>query len=831
VKTPTSQRTWSLGCLLLAAVLAFTGCAAQEAFKHGNELIASGDDQAGLVALEEAARLDPDNIQYRIALTRQRTALIYGLTADADRALREDKLTEAEAIFRRMLVVEPSNAVALQGLEALTVERRHRARVAEAEALLARDPAGNATAALVALRDVLAENPHQKQAVNLRERIEDELSKKEPSVARLAAAYRKPITLEFRDAPLKSIFDAISKISGLNFFFDKDIRPDLRATVLAKDTSIEDTIKVLLVTNQLEQRVLGENAILIYPNTPAKLKDYQTLKVRTFYLANADVKGVSNTIKTLLKTQDLVVDERLGLIIMRDTAEAIGLAERLIALQDLSDPEVMLEVEILEIKRARLIELGVRLPPSATLTPLVAEGQTLTLAQLLDINKETTAVDIGGVTVNMRKEDQDANILANPRIRVRNKDPATVLIGDRVPVITTTSTSTGFVSESVNYVDVGLRLDVEPNIYLDGEVAIKIKLEVSNLVREVLSKSGTLAYQIGTRSANTTLRLRDGETQILAGLISDEDRVTANKFPGLGDLPVLGRLFGSKRNDRQRSEIVLSITPRIVRSLRRPDLMAAEFDSGTQSSLGASSLNFSSTASADNKAAAANGTAAGSAPLIDAPAAVPTAASASAPPPGVPAAAAAPAAVGVPANPPGNGSAAPAPAESAPVFNATPSTMPVVTDPLTAATPSAPVGALALSWNGPRQVRTGEQFSAVLRLSTESPVRSLPLMVSFDPRMFQVVRVDEGDFLRQSGGQTSFNQRVDAAQGRVFVSAVRLNTAGNDNGTNGAGSVVNLSFKAIASGSGTIRLQSLAPEPAYDVSRAVPLDLQLKVVP
>ena len=820
-------RLLTRSCVIFAAVLAFAGCEAQEAFKHGNELIAAGQNEEGLVALEEAARLDPDNIQYRIALTRQRTALIYRMTADADRALREDKLTEAEAIFRQMLVIEPQNAVARQGLEALTVERRHRARVAEAEALFARDPAGNATAALVALRDVLAENPHQKQAVNLRERIEDELSKKEPSVARLAATYRKPITLEFRDAPLKSIFDAISRISGLNFFFDKDIRPDLRATVLAKDTSIEDAIKVLLVTNQLEQRVLGDNAILIYPNTPAKLKDYQTLKVRTFYLANADVKGVSNTLKTLLKTQDLVVDERLGLIIMRDTAEAIGLAERLIALQDLSDPEVMLEVEIMEIKRARLMELGVRLPPSATLTPLVAEGQTLTLAQLLDLNKETTAVDIGGVTVNARKEDQDANILANPRIRVRNKDPATVLNGDRVPVITTTSTSTGFVSESVNYVDVGLRLDVEPNIYLDGEVAIKIKLEVSNLVREVLSKSGTLAYQIGTRSANTTLRLRDGETQILAGLISDEDRVTANKFPGLGDLPVLGRLFGSKRSDRQRSDIVLSITPRIVRSLRRPDLIAAEFESGTQTSLGASNLNFSSSASADNKAGVTTGAPASATPN-EANAAQPPAAPATN---GASALAATPSGATAPAGNPAGGSALPTAPAEAPVFNATPSTMPVVTDPLIAATPSAPVGALALSWNGPRQVRAGEQFSAVLRLSTESPVRSLPLMVSFDPRMFQVVRVDEGDFLRQSGGQTSFNQRVDAAQGRVFVSAVRLNTAGNDNGTNGAGSVVNLTFKAIASGSGSIRLQSVTPEPAYDVSRAVPLDLQLKVVP
>lgn len=784
--------------MVLIIALALSGCAAQQAYRSGHLLIEQGKYEEGLLQLEEAVRRSPKNVQYRVTLSGQRSSAVFRQLQEAEADLRAGRLADAERSYRRVQTIDPSNAMARQGLDAVVMERRHREKLTGAEGLFKADPLVNAAAALTTVRNVLAENPRQREALNLRARIEDVLAKQDAPVAKLAAVYRKPITLEFRDAPLKSVFEAISRISGLNFFFDKDLRPDLKATILAKDTSIEDAIRILLVTNQLEQQVLGNNAILIYPNTPQKLKDYQTLMLRTFYLANADVKAMSNTIKTMLKTQDLVIDERLGLLIMRDTPEAIRLAERLVDLQDLADPEVMLDVEILEIKRSRLLELGIRLPDQASLTPLSTEGSALTLKQLLHINQNTTQASVGGVTINARKEDQDGNILANPRIRVRNKDPAQVLIGDRVPVITTTSTSTGFVSESVTYVDVGLKLEVEPNIYLDGEVAIKIKLEVSNLVREVISKSGTLAYQIGTRSANTVLRLKDGETQILAGLISDEDRATANKFPVLGELPILGRLFGSRKDDRQRSEIVLSITPRLVRSLRRPDLISAEFESGTQTSIGARSLTMGSANKEDTQRK-------------------PSAASDSATPP---------------ASPPPPISIAPTAtvpaAVDVPVSADTSSTA----EPVRSGSEKASVPEVArFEWKAPSEVRAGEQFGAVLSVTSQGPLRALPLMVSYDPKVLQLVNVEEGEFLRQGGAQTSFNHRNDPAQGRIFLAAVRPSVSGNDNGVNGTGSIVSFAFKAVGSGKSAIKLISATPEPMKDVSLSVPLEHTISVLP
>jgi general secretion pathway protein D len=193
--------------------------------------------------------------------------------------------------------------------------------------------------------------------------------------------------------------------------------------------------------------------------------------------------------------------------------------------------------------------------------------------------------------LTLRQQDGSTSVLANPRIRVKNREKAKVHIGDRVPVITTTAAAAGgFVSESVSYLDVGLKLEVEPLIYLEDDVGIKVGLEVSNIVREVrgaTSTSNTLAYQIGTRNASTTLRLRDGETQILAGLISDEDRRSANRVPGIGDLPVVGRLFSATRDTTAKTEIVLLITPRLMRTLARPDARSIEFAAGTEAAAGA----------------------------------------------------------------------------------------------------------------------------------------------------------------------------------------------------------------------------------------------------
>ncbi|WP_229423428.1 secretin and TonB N-terminal domain-containing protein [Massilia frigida] len=571
---------------MLALAVALSACAGPQTFKEGKALLEQGQIEQGLAKLEQAVRQEPGNAEYRIGLLSRKASIINAFNTRAERLRQQGNVAEAEKLSAQVLAIDPANVVAQQGMQAIALEQRHKELVAGAEASWRRAGEADLAQALDTLRVVLQERPNQRDALALKSRIADEQAKKGAG-GKLAAAYRKPVTLEFRDAPVRSVFDFLGKVSGLNFVFDRDVDPALRTTISVRNTSLEEAIRMLLSANQLEQTVTGERAITIYPNTAQKVKDYQQLVVRSFYLANADAKTVSFSIKTLLKAKDIVTDDRLGIIMMRDTPDMIRMAERIIAMQDMADPEVMLEVEVLEVKRTRLMELGIRWPDKATLS-LAGGGESLsplTVASLGGINRGSINVAIGSATINANQVDTDGNILANPRIRVRNKEKAKIHIGDRVPVITVT-TNNGVSSESVNYLDVGLKLDVEPNVNLDDEVAIKINLEVSTVVKEIISKLGTQAYQIGARTAGTVLRLKDGETQVLAGLISDEDRRSADKLPGFGDLPVLKRLFGSQKDDTSRSEIVLSITPRILRSLRRPDLTTAQFDSGTESNVG-----------------------------------------------------------------------------------------------------------------------------------------------------------------------------------------------------------------------------------------------------
>jgi general secretion pathway protein D len=288
-------------------------------------------------------------------------------------------------------------------------------------------------------------------------------------------------------------------------------------------------------------------------------------------------------------------------------------------------------------------------------------------------------------------------------------------VGDKIPVITSTTSQNGFVSDSVNYLDVGLKLDVEPAIYSDDEVAIRVSMEVSSLGSAVKTSSGTLAYQIGTRNANTLLRLHDGETQLLAGLISRDERSSSSRIPGIGDLPVLGRLFSTQRDNGQRTELVLAITPRILRNIRRPSANESEIWVGTE---------------LVPKLRPVGGLRA----LAEAAA------------PGEPGAA--------PAAPGGAPAPAPKPASA------------------------AASGPAALQWVGPAEAKLGDTIELKLVLNTPDALRGMPIEIAFSKERLQLVDVLEGDFFRQDGSATSFSKGGDVKDGRLNVGVLRNQTSG-----------------------------------------------------
>ena len=744
-----------------------------------------GRVEEGLGKLRDAVKAQPDDARFRFDLRHQQEQANQRLLTAAASERAAGHASEAEALYRRVLTIDENNDRAQAGLAALIQDRRHGDAIRDARALLKK---GDAEAVQTQLRSILVEQPKNAEARALLRDIDEQRAKDVQTVPTLKSKYAKPITLEFRDANLKQAFDALSRTSGINFILDKDVKSEARTTIFVRQVSVEDTIDLMLVQNQLEKKILSENTVLVYPNSPQKTREYQDLVIKSFYLENADAKQTLSMVKTMLKTRDLFIDEKLNLLVMRDTPEAVRLAEKLIAMQDLAEPEVLLELEVLEVTRSRLLDLGIQWPDVFTLTaiPLTNQG-TINDFKGLNGNRITVGPP-PSATLNFKKRDGDTEILASPRIRVRNREKAKVLIGDRVPVISVIASPTtggnAFFSDTIQYLDVGLKLDVEPNIYLDDEVAIKISLEVSTLGEQVVTKNGSTAFRIGTRMASTVLRLKDNETQVLMGLIRDDERKTADKVPGLGDLPLLGRLFSSHRSEGAKTEIILSITPRVVRNLKRANASATQFWSGTEANLRTQPLTvrpvIAGTAGPAISLAGPPQTAQAARPIavqanqqqVEAAVAEPPAVVATAP------------------------AAASAATPAAGAFNAQ---------------------SFNVSWQGPGETKVGDEFVVTLMAKAGQPVSGASLQLDFDPAALQVMRAEEGDFLRQNNAATSFSQSLDPATGKLTVRVFQ--TSGS--GAAGEGSLVAVTFKAIAAkGQSELRIQS-SVSPAIPGSPAV----------
>jgi general secretion pathway protein D len=586
-RSPSFQRAVSL-CLITSLLSSCAFAPWEKSAVKGKtpeERSASAQKQAS--AKPEAA------IPRKDLLVTQDQAITELLT-EAEKARNNSQLAEASALYERVIALAPNNVRAISGKASIEREQKQQVRIEEARKL---NTNKNSDAALAILRGVLMETPENTEALALQTEIRSQkpLARLEPP--KLKPPFQKPVTLEFRDVSVKMMFEALSRATGINFILDKDIKSETKATAFIKNAPIEEAIEMVLATNGLDKKALTETSALVFPNTAQKNKDYKELMIRSFYLTNASAKQVATTLKTVLKTKDVVVDDRLNMIVMRDTPEVIRIAEKLVAANDLADPEVMLEIEVLEVSRSRLQELGINYPSQiavnnltniatstttavATTATSVLTAQPLTIQSLQNLRAGSLGVS-PNPSLNFKKTTGDVNLISNPRIRVRNNEKAKVLVGDKVPIITTTSTANVGISESVTYLDVGLKLDVQPRITLDDFVNIKIELEVSSLGDKTVTKNGASVYSIGTRNASTQLRLKDGETQVLAGLILDDERKNASKLPGLGDIPLLGRLFSNQEDKKSKTEIVLAITPRILGNISRPNAEISEYWSGT----------------------------------------------------------------------------------------------------------------------------------------------------------------------------------------------------------------------------------------------------------
>jgi general secretion pathway protein D len=423
---------------------------------------------------------------------------------------------------------------------------------------------------------------------------------------------KQPVTLRFRNAGLKEVLEGIGKAGGINLIFDKDVRND-PVTISIQDTPFEEAFNLILNSNSLFAQTVSPGVMIVSPNTKQKQEQYQDLMIRTFYLSNAKAKDMLVLLKSMLDSKRMHANEQLNTIVIRDQPEKLEMAEKIILANDRLDSEVLFDVEVLEVDRTVDQTYGLTYPKqiAAAIVPPGFVGniagtvaQQFTRGQLTDLGGNSYLFKLPtNIQLDFFKQITDAKTLAAPKVRVVNNKKAEINIGDKQPILLSTTNvlpgqaATGAIPTtstvtSIEFRDTGVKLTVEPSIHLGNELSLKMKIEVIRLGEQVTLQASPpiTQFKFGNRSAETMLNVRDGETIVLGGLIQEEDRKIRATIPWLGDLPIIGNLVSSFKTQRVTTEVILTITPHIIQGITSPGLNTQAFWSGTDSSYATSPL-------------------------------------------------------------------------------------------------------------------------------------------------------------------------------------------------------------------------------------------------
>lgn len=573
-----------IGILMLTMILiaVLGGCAGSRAFQRGERYATGGEWDLAVKEYREAHKENPQDIEYRSALLRAEETAANHHYKKARAYLKERKLDQAIIELQQAIYLNPSNVAIQSALKTVLDIKQAEEHYRAALTFMELNRLNEALNELNRSVDLDPENPKYRDTLD---KLEKKKSESDPDDA-LTLASDKPVTLNFKNTNIKEVFELLSKLSGINILFDEEVRAQ-PVTVFMKDVSFPYALNLLLSTNKLFMKKLSADTIIIIPKTKAKMDQYQDLVMKTFYLTNAKAKDVVNLLRSMLDTRKVYVNEVLNSVTLRDTPEKMKLVEKVIAANDLKEAEVILDVEILEIARTKSLKYGWNFAgdPFASARVQGAGTSGLTLAELSNLSRNNILMTVPSVVVNLMKQDSDAQTLANPRVRVLNNKKAEFHIGDRIPIQTSTSQGVavgGIQTSTFEYKDVGIKLNIEPTIHLSNTVTLTMKLEISTLGDALDFGGGQKQYKFGTRRTDTTINLRDGETVIIGGLIKDEERKQSTKIPLLGDIPILGKLFSSSDDGTIKTDILMSITPNIVRSMELPDKDIQSFWSGTE---------------------------------------------------------------------------------------------------------------------------------------------------------------------------------------------------------------------------------------------------------
>lgn len=785
----------SVLCMLLAGTVVLSGCSAgSRAFSKGEKLEADGRYEEAMYSYAEAFRVQPDAGTYRVRFFKARE------TAAQQRFARGmaqyDKKEYAGAL---------EEFQAAYGLDATQDRFKHKiaetTRLKDAQAAFREGAEFEKTNKLkdaYRLYTIALElQPTNKEYQTAFERL-NQKRKNKISGVELSLKSAKPITLKFKEAKLKDVFNIVSQLSGINFIFDEGVK-DQPVSIFIEHATFQQALDLLTTMYKLERKILNETTVLIYSHSPEKTKQYEDMTVRTFHLSYMEAKKAINLIRTMLQIRKVYVNEESNSIVVRDTKDVVDVVEKILDANDVPEAEVVLDVEVVEVsdKNAQNVglllsnynvQLGAFTPDgkplasalsaATTTTASASSGTSTTPTDISNLIRAFTMKGYGGfITVpsaqyNLGKTLTKGEVLSNPKIRVKNKEKSKFNVGTRVPI--TTTTLNGTLSQvNVQYVDVGVKVNAEPTIQLNNEISIKLGLEVSSIIaKETVGgkDSPTTVVTIGTRNLDTVLSLKDGETSVIGGLIQNSQNNTKQKVFLLSDIPLLGALFTNHDDSKDKTELVLAITPRLVRGVMVPQGNLMSFMSGKEDN----PVLVNSLSSFDEE------------PVFESTTAKPTV---SAPP-----VKQAPLTNVRPAQ---NQPAVEIPVGASVDKPATPAVGTTVTQPAatTALKPPEPAaikrGLMRVS--APSAVKLGEQFTVEVKLAELQQLAQAPFVLTYDPVFVEFVSASEGTFLKQGGGQTTFSSSVDSGTGMVTVKLAKTSGAA---AANGGGTLASLMFRA-----------------------------------
>lgn len=577
--------------LLLFIIIAMNppGCATQNNYaKQGREYAASGNWDKSVQAFQQAYDKDPNDREIELLLFRAKKNAALAHLARGEAFLRSNQLDEAISEFQMSIAFDSTNIEAESLIEKAMAIKEADYHFKKGENLLKAQKEVQAKEAFQMVLNLDPQHSGARKALALLQKKEQNLPKYGLNIKN-----KDPISLKFKNTPILNVFEVLTRLTGINFIFDKDVQ-ETKVTFFLTDVQFDEFIEIFLQTNKLAAKLVNEKTMIIYPDTPQKAKEYDDLQIRTFYLANMDVKKAVPLLSKIFKGKDISANEESNAVVIRGTKGEIEIAAKLIEANDRPTSEVMFNVEILEVKRSKERQIGLELDPAAAtigigestsgyFNPAADDAPAIgsfSLSVADKISKKNVLVSIPSATINLLKRDGDTKTLASPQIRVRNKEKAKIHIGERIPLRSNRRVdTTGAITYDYQYQDVGIKLNVEPTINLHDDISLKMTLEVSS-IGENVGTTDDPQYSIRTRTAESVMSLRAGESVIIGGLISDEERRTIRKVPLLGDVPILGYLFSNYDTSDAQTDILMAITPIMVRGQEIPSSEVAQIWSG-----------------------------------------------------------------------------------------------------------------------------------------------------------------------------------------------------------------------------------------------------------